>query len=40
LRRGPLDCIGEGGSAEKGDDDGERQANQTGPPAFVMRPLI
>ena len=40
LRRGPLDCIGEGGSAEKGGDDGERQANQTGPPAFVMRPLI
>ena len=40
LRRGPLERVGEGGSAEKGEDDGERQANQTGPPGLVMRPLI
>ncbi len=40
LRRGALDRVGEGGSAEQGDEDGERKANQTEPPAFVMRPLI
>jgi hypothetical protein len=28
LRRRPLDRVGEGRSAEKGEDDGERQANQ------------
>ena len=40
LRRGAPDRVSEGGSAEKGEDDGERQANQAGPPGLVMRPLI